>query len=322
MGCGEREMAWIADTYREMNPGDINGMACVTGKPPTQGGLPGRTEATGRGVQYGIREFFRHAEDVKRAGLDGGLEGKRIVVQGLGNVGYHAAKYLSEEDGAKFVAVVERDGAVVNEQGIVVEDLAQHMRMTGGVRGFAGAKHREHGAPTLEMDCDILIPAAVENQIHRENADRVKARLIAEAANGPVTFEGDEVLRRAGKVVIPDCYLNAGGVVVSYFEWIKNLSHIRFGRMERRFEEARGQATIEALKKVGSGQVSELTTELLARGAREVDLVRSGLDDTMREGYAEIRDILVSRDNVPDLRTAAYVVAIQKLADSALTMGV
>jgi glutamate dehydrogenase (NAD(P)+) len=322
MGCGEREMAWIADTYRELHPGDINAMACVTGKPPTQGGLPGRTEATGRGVQYGIREFFRHADDVAQAGLDGGLEGKRIIIQGLGNVGYHAAKYLSEEDGARIVVVVEHDGAVADERGIVIEDLAEHKRRTGGVRGFAGATYHEQGASLLEADCDVLIPAAVESQIHRGNAGRVRARVIAEAANGPVTLDGDEILRKAGKVVIPDCYLNAGGVVVSYFEWIKNLSHIRFGRMERRFEEARGQATIEALNKMGEGPVPELTAEILAHGAREVELVRSGLDDTMRLAYAEIRDTLASRDNVPDLRIAAYVVAIQKLVDSALIMGV
>jgi glutamate dehydrogenase (NAD(P)+) len=322
MGCGQREMAWIADTYRELHPGDINAMACVTGKPPSQGGLPGRTEATGRGVQYGIREFFRHADHVAAAGLDGGLEGKRIIVQGLGNVGYHAAKYLSEEDGAKIIAVIERDGAVADERGIPIEVLARHMRRAGGVRGFAGATYHEDGAAMLEADCDVLIPAAMESQIHRHNAGRVRARLVAEAANGPVTHGADEILRAKGKIVIPDCYLNAGGVVVSYFEWIKNLSHIRFGRMERRFEEARGLATIEALGLVGGSPIPEVTRKILGQGARELDLVRSGLDDTMRMAYAEIREVLHQREDVTDLRTAAYVVAIQKLADAAVVMGV
>ena len=321
MGTGPREMAWIADTYRDQFPGDINALACITGKPPTQGGIAGRVEATGRGVEYALREFFRHPEDVRKAGLEGNLEGKRIVIQGLGNVGYHAAKFLSEEDGARIVAIIERDGAILSDQGLPVEPVSEHLRQNGGVKGFPGAKFIENGSRMLEADCDILIPAALEGQITEENAAKIRAPLIAEAANGPVTYAADEILRRNGKVMIPDVYLNAGGVSVSYFEWIKNISHIRFGRLGRRFDEARGQYTVDALEQMVGRSVPETLQDKIIRGADELDLVRSGLDDTMRLAFREIQEAMQSRDDVPDLRTAAFVVAIEKVAKTYLEMG-
>ena len=321
MGTGPREMAWIADTYRTYCPGDINAIACVTGKPVTQGGILGRIEATGRGVEYGIREFFRHPEDVAMAGLSGGLEGKRIIIQGLGNVGYHAAKFLSEEDGAKIIAVIERDGAVYSEKGIEIETLASYMREHNGVRGFPDAEVIENGRALLEAECDILIPAAVEGQIDAGNAPNIRAAIIAEAANGPVTYEADEILRERGKVVIPDVYLNAGGVTVSYFEWIKNLSHIRFGRLQRRLDEMRGATVIQAIEAAVGRPVPDHFKAELTRGADELDVVRSGLDDTMRQGYQAIREVFYSRSDVHDLRTAAYVMGLEKIARSYYEMG-
>lgn len=322
MGTGPREMAWIADTYRTYCPGDINAIACVTGKPVTQGGILGRIEATGRGVEYGIREFFRHPEDVAMAGLSGGLEGKRVIVQGFGNVGFHAAKFLSEDDGAKVIAVIERDGAVYSESGIEIEKLAAYMREHHGVRGFPDAQFVEDGRALLEAECDILIPAAVEGEIDADNAPNIKAALIAEAANGPITFEADEILRERGKVVIPDVFLNAGGVTVSYFEWIKNLSHIRFGRLQRRLEELRGEQIIQAIEAtVGKSVPGPLKAEL-TRGADELDVVRSGLDDTMRQGYQAIREVFYSRNDVSDLRTAAYIMGLEKIARSYDEMGI
>ena len=314
MGTGSREMAWIADTYQTLYPADIDAMACVTGKPREAGGIAGRVEATGRGVQYGLREFFRHADDVKDAGLDGELGGKRIVVQGLGNVGYHAAKFLQEEDGALIHAIIERDGAIVDPAGLDVDTVAEHLRETGGVKGFPGAAYTENGHAVLEDDCDILLLAALEGQITTENAPRVRAKLIAEAANGPVTYGANELLRAAGKVMLPDVYLNAGGVTVSYFEWIKNLSHIRFGRMERRLDEIRGSQIIELLETMTDRTVPAELAQRVRSGAGELDLVRSGLDDTMRAAYGEIRDVYRSRAEVPDLRIAAFVLAIQKVA--------
>jgi glutamate dehydrogenase (NAD(P)+) len=314
MGTGPREMAWIANTYRTLHPDDIDAEGCVTGKPPEMGGIRGRVEATGRGVQYSLQEFFRHPEDVQKAGLSGTLEGKRVVVQGLGNVGYHAAKFLEEEDGSKIVAILEWDGAILNESGLNVENVSAYIRENGGVKGYPDAEYVEDGRRLLEQDCDILVPAALEAQITTENADRIKAPLIAEAANGPVTYEADEVLRKQGAIILPDLYCNAGGVTVSYFEWIKNLGHVRFGRLERRLHANRMQAAIEAFEAVAEAKVPPKLTSKLQQEVDELNLVRSGLDDTMREAYQDIAEVWRSRNDVPDLRTAAFIAAIEKVA--------
>lgn len=326
MGTGEREMAWIADQYMRMNTTDINGRACVTGKPPHAGGIKGRVEATGRGVQYALRELFRHPMDVAKAGLSGGLEGKRAIVQGLGNVGYHAAKFLSEEDGVRITAVIERDGAVVDPKGIKIEDLRQWIGKYGTVTGYPDGDFVPNGATMLEAECDLLIPAAMEGVIHRGNAAGVKAPLIVEAANGPVTFGADEILRQKGCVILPDMYANAGGVTVSYFEWVKNLSHIRFGRMQRRAEEARSRLLVEELERLSSDQGLgwTLANDFKARfleGSDELALVRSGLDDTMRAAYGAMREVWHGRAGVEDLRVAAYIVAIGRVADAYRSKG-
>ena len=325
MGTGEREMAWIADQYQRMNTTDINGRACVTGKPVIGGGIQGRTEATGRGVQYALQEFFRHPEDIKSAGLIGKLDGKSIILQGLGNVGYHAAKFLSEEDGARITGVIERDGAVRNSDGLDIEALKLWVAENGGVKDFPGASYTSDGASVLEADCDILIPAALEGVIHRENAGGIQARLIVEAANGPVTASADIILREKGIVIIPDMYANAGGVTVSYFEWVKNLSHIRFGRMERRREEARNQLIVEELERLSSSDIGwQLKPDFkmkYLKGATELELVRSGLDDTMRGAYNDMAEVWRRRSDVPDMRTAAYLVSIGKVAGAYTAKG-
>jgi glutamate dehydrogenase (NAD(P)+) len=327
MGTGEREMAWIADQYARMNTTDINAKACVTGKPPHAGGIQGRVEATGRGVQFALREFFRHPEDALKAGLTGGLDGKRVVVQGLGNVGYHAAKFLSEEDGCKVIAVIERDGALLDDTGLNIEAIRQWMNKSGGLlAGYPGATFSANGAAALELDCDLLIPAALEGVIHLGNAERIKAPLIIEAANGPITFGADEILRRRGAVIIPDMYANAGGVTVSYFEWVKNLSHIRFGRMQRRQEEGRHELLVHELERLSSDSnlgwslSPDFKTKYL-RGAGELELVRSGLDDTMRAAYNAMREVWHSRPDVEDLRVAAYIVSISRIASAYQSKG-
>ena len=321
MGTGEREMAWIADQYKRMNTTDINGNACVTGKPPNAGGIAGRVEATGRGVQYALREFFRDAQGMEKAGLTGTLEGKRVIVQGLGNVGYHAAKFLAQEDGSIIVGIIEHDGALYNPAGLDVEKVRNWITKHGGIAGYSDPNHVASGGDVLEKECDILIPAALEGVINLENADRIQAPLIIEAANGPVTAGADEVLRDKGTVIIPDMYANAGGVTVSYFEWVKNLSHIRFGRMQRRQEESRHELLINELERLSRDK--ELNWELspnfkdkYLRGADELELVRSGLDDTMRIAYQSMAKVWHEREDVDDLRTAAYLVAIGKVASS------
>ncbi|WP_116599979.1 Glu/Leu/Phe/Val family dehydrogenase [Primorskyibacter marinus] len=321
MGTGEREMAWIADQYARMNTTDINARACVTGKPLNAGGISGRVEATGRGVQYALREFFRDPKGLEKAGLTGKLDGKRVIIQGLGNVGYHAAKFLSEEDGCKITGIIERDGALVNEAGLNVENVREWIVANGGVTGYPDATHHAEGAAVLGAACDILIPAALEGVINLGNAAGIQAPLIIEAANGPITAGADEILREKGIVIIPDMYANAGGVTVSYFEWVKNLSHIRFGRMQRRQEEARHQLVIDELERLDRylGDAWSMTPEFKTkylRGADELELVRSGLDDTMRVAYQSMRDVWHERGDVEDLRTAAYLVSITKVAAS------
>ena len=321
MGTGTREMAWIADAYRALHPEDLDAIACVTGKPVTQGGIAGRVEATGRGIQYALREVFRHPEDLAAAGLTGGLEGKRLIVQGLGNVGYHAAKFLEEEDGVLVIGIIERDGAVTDTRGLHVDDVSEHLRRTGGVENFPGARFEKNGRKLLEAECDLLMPAALEGQITAENAGRILAPLIVDAANGPVTFDADQELLRRGKVVLPDVLMNAGGVTVSYLEWVKNISHLRFGRLDRRIDEARGQQIIRMVEEMTGRAVPEEFAKPLRQGASEIDLVRSGLDDTMREAYKNIREVRLARRNVPDFRTAAFVLAIEKIAKAYIEMG-
>lgn len=322
MGTSSREMAWIADVYKTLRPNEINYFASVTGKPVTNGGIRGRVEATGRGIQYALQEFFRHPDDVKLAGLEGRLEGKSIIIQGLGNVGYHAAKFLSEEDGAKIICIIEHDGALVNNKGLSIEKVHDYMHETGGVKGFPDATYQPDGRACLELECDILIPAALESQITSQNAGKIKTKLIAEAANGPVTFEADEILRNKDVVILPDMYVNAGGVTVSYFEWIKNLSHIRFGRMGRRQEEYQGKLIVEAIEMLSGKRLPENISNEITAGADEITLVRSGLDDTMRLAYQEISKVFHGNSKINDFRTAGFVIALRKIARTYLDMGI
>ncbi|MEE9542844.1 MAG: Glu/Leu/Phe/Val dehydrogenase [Thermodesulfobacteriota bacterium] len=322
MGTGQREMAWILDSYKHLFPEDINYAASVTGKPVHLGGVRGRVEATGRGVQYVLKEFFRHPEDVRETGMEGSLDGKEVVIQGLGNVGYHAAKFLSEEDGVKITAIIERDGAIINNDGLPVEEVQKYLIENDGVKGFPRSSFVEDGASVLEKPCDILIPAAFEGAIHQDNAANIQARLIVEAANGPVTYEADTILTNNGKIILPDAFVNAGGVVVSYFEWVRNLSHMRFGRMERRLDELRGKNIIKALEEATEKKMPEWVFDELVRGADELDLVRSGLDDSMRQAYQEIREVKATNKKVKDYRTAAYVIAIEKIKRSYADLGI
>ena len=235
-GTGEREMAWIVDTYQSLKPGEIDAAGCVTGKPISLGGVRGRKEATGLGVFYGVREVCLMPDVMKKQGLEVGIENKKVIVQGLGNVGYYSAKFFREH-GAKVIAIAEYEGAIYNEKGLNEEEVFQHRKATGSILNFPGAKNIEKSSDALELECDILIPAALENVIDANNAPKIKAKIIGEAANGPLTPEADEIFAKRGILVIPDMYLNAGGVTVSYFEWLKNLSHVRYGRLEKRFTE-------------------------------------------------------------------------------------
>ena len=319
VGTGEREMAWMADEFRKLHPTELNAWACVTGKPVNKGGIGGRTEATGRGVQYALQAFFDNPFDVKKTGLTPGLKGKRVIVQGLGNVGYHAALFLSTEDNCLITHVIERDGSIVDQKGINIEKLKKYILENGGVKGFNG--YVDKGSEILEEDADILIPAAMELVINKENADKIKTPLIIEAANGPVSSEADEILSKKGVVIIPDLYANAGGVTVSYFEWIKNLSRIRLGRLQRRAQENQTTLMIEALEKMTGSKFPDEYKELVMQGSAEIDLVRSGLEDTMRNTYEVISEVWNKNPNANDLRTSAMMVSVKRVMDSYHSLG-
>ena len=320
-GTGTREMAWIADTYSAFNPGQIDALACVTGKPVSQGGVRGRVEATGRGVYYGLREACDDVEDMKALGLARGLDGKRIVVQGLGNVGYHTAKFC-QQHGAVIVALAERDGAIVRPEGLDVEAVGRHHQETGTIRNFPGARTLTPSNLALELDCDILIPAALESQITAENAGRVRAKIVAEAANGPTTAEAETILLDRGVMIIPDIYLNAGVVTVSYFECVKNLSHVRFGRVGKRYEESSFDRMLRAVERATGTSFGETERRMIVQGPGEIDLVNSGLEETMVAAHQQIRELARRDPRITDLRTAAFLSALNKVAISYLELGI
>jgi glutamate dehydrogenase (NAD(P)+) len=320
-GTGEREMSWIVDTYQSLRPGEIDAAGCVTGKPITQGGVRGRREATGLGVFYGIREVCNMTEVMTKLGLTTGVEGKTVVVQGIGNVGYHCAKFFREH-GAKVIAISEHDGAVYNADGLNEEELIQFRKKTGSITNFPGATTIKNTNDALELECDILIPAALENVINGKNAPRIKAKIIGEAANGPLTPEADEEFIKRGILVVPDMFLNAGGVTVSYFEWLKNLSHVRYGRLEKRFTENLNTNILGQMEFLSGKKVSKHDREVITHGPDEVDLVYSGLEETMISAVNEVMDCWKKNPAIPDMRTAAYVVAIDKVATTYLELGI
>ncbi|MEI9955407.1 MAG: Glu/Leu/Phe/Val dehydrogenase [Ferruginibacter sp.] len=320
-GTGEREMAWIVDTYTSLKPGEIDAAGCVTGKPITQGGVRGRKEATGLGVFFGIREVCNMKDQMKKLGLSIGIEGKRVVVQGLGNVGYHSAKFFREA-GAKVIALAEFEGAIFNADGLNEEEVFQHRKKTGSLLNFPGATNLAKNTDALELECDILIPAALENVINGENAPRVKAKIVGEAANGPCTPEADEIFTKRGILCVPDMYLNAGGVTVSYFEWLKNLSHVRYGRLEKRFAENLNGHILGQIEELSGKTVSQKERDFIMHGPEEQDLVHSGLEETMITATREIMEVWKKNPGIPDMRTAAYVSAINKVATSYGELGI
>lgn len=321
-GSGEREMSWIADTYLAMNAGQLDALGCVTGKPLALHGIAGRKEATGRGVAYAIRECVSVTEDMQKLGLTAGLANKRVIVQGLGNVGFNSANFL-EEFGAVIIGICEYEGAIYNENGLDINEVVKHRKETGSILGYNKAtKEFNDSSEGLEQDCDILVPAALENQITEKNVGRIKAKIIAEGANGPTTPAAAAEFIQNGGIIIPDMYANAGGVTVSYFEWLKNLSHVAFGRMGRRYDET---ANLNILNAIESSTGVTLTTEqrsMVVRGATELELVNSGLEDTMVRSYHEIREIQMRNPKIGDLRTAAFIAAIDKIAVSYMNMGI
>jgi len=310
LGTDEQVMSWIMDTYSQQKGHAIPGV--VTGKPIELGGSLGRAEATGRGVLACVVEACRH--------LSLPLEGARVVVQGYGNVGGAAAR-IAKSLGARVIAVSDAKGGIVDTNGLDLAKVDAWVREHRFLTGFPGADAVDN-AEILELPCEILIPAAVQNQITERNAGRIACRVLAEGANGPTTLEADAILDERGIFVVPDILANAGGVTVSYFEWLKNLSHVRFGRMGKKFEEMTARGMVSALESATGKPLSEAQRSLLIRGADEEDLVNSGLEETMSSALGQIREVHRQNPKIPDMRTAAFVCAIEKIGQSYLELGI
>jgi len=287
----------------------------------TGGGIRGRTEATGLGTYYGLKEAVSNKEDMDKLGLTTGIEGKTVVIQGMGNVGYWAAKFFHEA-GAKVIGLLEYEGGIYDKNGLDPDKVMKHRKKTGSILKYPKAKSFKNSMEGLEIECDILIPAALENVITKANARKIKAKIIGEAANGPITSAADNILNKKGVMTIPDMYLNAGGVTVSYFEWLKNLSHVRFGRMDKRFHEYTQTGVMNQMEKLTGGSVSRKAKEKIIAGPSEQKLVYSGLEDTMISAYQDIRAMYKRKRNIKDLRTAAFAVSIEKIAESYLALGI
>ena len=314
IGTSSREMAWIADEYRKIYPADINGSACVTGKPPSKNGLVGREEATGRGVQYIIREFFRNPDLLKLVKLDNDLSTKSFILQGFGNVGYHLSKFLTEDDDVKLIGISEFNGGIYNEDGINVSHAKKYFTKHNSFENYPKATFVKDSSLLLKRKCDILIPAARENVITEKNAGDISASLIVEAANGPISYKGNQILNRKKIFVIPDILANGGGVAVSYFEWVKNLRHIRFGRLEKRRNQIQLNNLIEAIESMTGKTMPAKYKTNFHDGIEEIDLIRSGLDDMMIDGFQSVKKEFFETNKIPDFRTAAFKAAIEKIA--------
>ena len=319
MGTDENVMAWMADEYRRLNPTEIDAMAAVTGKPIAVGGIDGRTEATGRGVYYSILEFLKNKKDRQKSKLRQGLEDQKVIIQGFGNVGYHVASLL-HQSGAKIIAIIERDGSVFNQDGIDVESLKKYFTKKRSFEGYDG--YSKVRGRFLTKDCDILIPAATEGVINKNNASNIKAKLIVEGGNGPVTSDADKILRKKGITVIPDFYANSGGVIVSYFEWVKNLSKMRYGLMQEREVEKRSENLVNTLEAMTSSTFPSDFKDDYIKGSSEIDLVRSGLEEKMRQGYQSIHEVYHSDKKIKDFRTAAMVIAVRKVSEAYNYLGI
>ena len=321
VGTSQREMGWILDAYKSLRPDDINHVACVTGKSVSHGGIKGRLEATGRGVCEALKEFFRHPEEVSKANINNpNLDGQKIIIQGFGNVGSNSAKTLFST-GAKIVGIAEKDGGIFNKEGINIIELEKYQQDKSTILGFPNTEKIESSSDLLTYDCDILIPAALENAITLKNVDNVKAKIICEAANGPISYRADQKLKDRGAIIIPDIYANAGGVTVSYFEWIRNISHIRMGRLNKRYEEHRGEAILKAIKQISTNKLPKELIDQLVHGANEDDIIASGLEDTMRVSFQEILE-MKSAYNLDNYRMAAYAIALKKIEKSYLELGI
>ena len=313
-------MSWIVEGYKSIHPNDINHIGCVTGKPIELGGINGRNEATGRGVAEALLEFFRHPDEVKKSKLNKSLSENSIVVQGMGNVGFNFIKSVYQMYPlVKITGIIEKNGSIYDPSGIDLDKFIKKFDKYKNIekinfKGFSKKNSIEN------FPADILIPSAIENVINKKNVNKIKVKLILEAANGPITYNADEILIKKGITVIPDIYVNAGGVVVSYFEWVKNISQIRFGRLRKRFEEERDGNIVESIEKLTNKKISKELKNKIINGASELDYVNSGLQDAMRNAFQDILKIK-NKLKLRSFRDAAYTLSLKRLEKTHLDLG-
>merc|ERR1712159_291536 len=315
IGTGEEEMGWMAHAYSQtFGHGSLHAAACVTGKPITQGGVHGRTSSSGRGLYHGVDYFIRNERYMKLIGMEPGLKGKTFIIQGFGKVGLHTCRYL-QRNGARCIGVIEIDGNIVNLDGIDAKELEDYKLENDTIVGFPGATATKEDL--MCAPCDILVPAAVERQITKKNAHLVQAKIIVEGANGPTTPAADEVLRQRKRLVIPDIYINAGGVIVSYFEWLKDINRVSYGRLTWKYEEEANYHLLDSVQKSLEKHFNESISiipsiDFLNRiqGVSEKDIVNSGLAYTMEQSGEQIMETAKNYQLGLDIRTAAYIVAL------------
>lgn len=319
LGTNEATMNCMKDTYNTLyGEKDVNANACVTGKSVSAGGVEGRTESTGLGVYYGIREVLMNNTLAEKHGFTTGLKGKTFIVQGFGNVGYHASKFLTE-NGAKLIGVVEHNSSIYNEDGLNPHDVLSYKNKNKTLAGYSEAKESynemQQHLNVMYRKCDVFIPSAVERTVNFDNASKFNCSIIAEAANGPTTVRAAKILEDKNVLIIPDLVLNAGGVTVSYFEWLKNLEHKELGLLIRRYEHQSKKQLYDML----SVSYNKEDVEKL-KGPSERDLVYSGLEEIMCNTMKEV--VNTSLKEGISLRIAAYKIAITRIYEVYLFAGI
>ncbi|XP_026731610.1 glutamate dehydrogenase, mitochondrial-like isoform X2 [Trichoplusia ni] len=313
-----REMSWIVDTYiKTLGYHDLNAAACVTGKPINGGGIAGRVEATGRGLFMVLNHFIQDANLMKMAGTEAGFKGKTAIIQGYGNVGSFSGLFLTKH-GVKVIGVLEFDTCLSNPDGINPVELQKYMAQNKkSAKGFPGAK--EVGPELLFEKCDILILAAMEKALTGDNASKVNAKVIAEGANGPTTPSAHCILVKKNVLVLPDLIVNAGGVTVSYFEFLKNLNHVSFGKLSIKFWRDSNTALLDSVEtslkcaKVDARIVPTAAFASMMSGASEKHIVDTGLEYSTTNTCANVIATAKTHKLGLDMRTAAYINAIEKI---------
>ena len=308
MNTGAREMSWIKDTYSYIyGQNDVNAAACITGKPLNQGGIDGRPEATGLGTFYGVRHLMNNKDFCDQYNTTVGLKGKTVIIQGYGNVGSWAHKFFVEE-GSKVTGIVEYNSAVYDEEGLDRNELMAYWNKNKTFAGYSkGQVFDKDPNQVMYKKCDVFVPAAIEKSINKSNMTKFNCKVIAEAANGPMTFAAQQHFDKMGVAVLPDLLINAGGVIVSYFEWLKGLEHVRLGRLTKGWEK-KSKKELGSLLGINMDKLDKL------EGPTEKNIVYTALEEIMTTSCDAV--FSYSKKNNCSLRVSAYAQTILKIAQT------